>query len=78
MTTYFEAQCIAANHEATKWYHGEYGVTPHKETRHGGDQIVRAYAMGIVAAKAGRPMTTDEVVTLITIQKLTAPHGSVS
>ena len=48
--------------QATAWYRDNYGLDPHKDTRHGGDQIVQAYALGMQASLAAASTSDAEPV----------------
>lgn len=64
--------------KAYDWYRDNYGLEPHKETRHGGDQVAYAYALGMLHAQRGLPPTMDQQVELLSEQAKWAPKGSIT
>lgn len=73
----YEADTVSAIRQAYDWYVDDNGINPHKETRHGGDQVARAYALGMMHAAYGKQLDTMAQVEVIRVQQRMAPEGSV-
>ena len=62
---------------AYEWYKTYYRLYPHKDTRHGGDQIVYAFAVGILFGH-DPAIPVSELVRLKQVQEKFAMPGSLT
>ena len=67
--------CLA---QAYDWYRENYCMEPHKETRHGGDQVANAYALGMLHAQQGTRPSIEQQVESLQAQAKWAPKGSIT
>jgi hypothetical protein len=64
--------------QAYDWYRENYCMEPHKETRHGGDQVANAYALGMLHAQQGTRPSIEQQVESLQAQAKWAPKGSIT